>query len=404
MTQPTERFHALDALRAGALLLGIALHGTMSFVVGIPALDNSPSSTLAVLFFVIHIFRMSLFYVLAGYFACLLLQSKGWREFLRNRLKRVALPLLLFWFVLVPLTAAPTLWGIMRSYSPELQEQITASGSGGVPLLHLWFLYYLLIFYVLTIGGWLLLERSGISHTGLYRRLRHLLQQLLLSPAAALLLALPLAGGFLLLDNWNAWAGIPTHDAGLVPWPSQILFYGLPFLVGWLLYGRSDILQRWQQQWRWYLLLAAALSAWCLREVGLNLSIEQNLLAIPDYFEGSATARILYALLYSLALWCWCFGLIGAALRFGSSHNPHVRYMADASYWLYLMHIPVIFTLQALMMNWPLHWSLKFTLIMALTMGLLLWIYDRWVQPGRIGELLNGRRYPRREGNEQGKA
>lgn len=394
MTQATERVHALDAVRAGALLLGILLHGSMSFVVGIPALDNSPSSTLAVLFFLVHIFRMSLFYVIAGFFACMLLERKGWREFMYNRLKRVGLPMLLFWFVLLPSTVAPMLWGIGRSYSPEVQEQLLGGGGGGVPLLHLWFLYYLLIFYALAIGGWLLLQSSGIDQSAPYRRLRHLLQQLLLSPAAAVLLALPIAGGFLLLENWNAWAGIPTHDSGLVPWPSQILFYGLPFVVGWLLHGRPDILQRWQQHWLWYLVLAAVLSAWCLREVGLDIDLETNLLAIPDYFEGNASTRIVYALLYSLALWCWCIGLIGAALRFCSGHHPGVRYMADASYWLYLMHIPVIFTLQALMMKWPLHWSLKFTLIMALTMALLLWLYDRWVRPGRIGALLNGRRYP----------
>jgi hypothetical protein len=33
MTEP-ERFHSLDALRASALLLGIALHATMSFLPG----------------------------------------------------------------------------------------------------------------------------------------------------------------------------------------------------------------------------------------------------------------------------------------------------------------------------------------------------------------------------------
>ncbi len=68
------RDHALDAVRAFALLLGIVLHATMAFVVPIPAQDGSQSTTLALAFYVIHTFRMSLFFLIAGYFGHLLLQ------------------------------------------------------------------------------------------------------------------------------------------------------------------------------------------------------------------------------------------------------------------------------------------------------------------------------------------
>ena len=61
----SERFHALDAARGFALLLGIVLHATMSFFLPIPAQDSSPSTTLAFGFYVIHSFRMSLFFLLA---------------------------------------------------------------------------------------------------------------------------------------------------------------------------------------------------------------------------------------------------------------------------------------------------------------------------------------------------
>ena len=47
------------------------------------------------------------------------------------------------------------------------------------------------------------------------------------------------------------------------------------------------------------------------------------------------------------------------------------------------------------MMRWPLHWSLKFPLIIAITLGLLFASYHWIVRPGFIGEVLNGRRYPR---------
>ena len=68
-----ERLHSLDAVRALALLLGIVLHAAASFMpsgFNLPWLiaDNSPSVVLAGLTGMIHLFRMSLFFFVAGYY------------------------------------------------------------------------------------------------------------------------------------------------------------------------------------------------------------------------------------------------------------------------------------------------------------------------------------------------
>ena len=75
----SHRLHALDAARGFALLLGIVLHATMSFFTIIPAQDVSQSTTLAVTFYVIHLFRMSLFFLIAGFFAHLAFHRRGLR-------------------------------------------------------------------------------------------------------------------------------------------------------------------------------------------------------------------------------------------------------------------------------------------------------------------------------------
>ncbi len=74
------------------------------------------------------------------------------------------------------------------------------------------------------------------------------------------------------------------------------------------------------------------------------------------------------------------------------------RYLADASYWLYLAHVPIVFGLQAALMHVPLHWAIKFPLILAITMTVLLTSYHYLVRPTLIGEILNGRKYPRSGG------
>jgi glucan biosynthesis protein C len=71
--QKPERLHALDAVRGYALLLGIVLHATISFLPSPTRIwiieDSHPSNTLGVLFFAIHVFRMTTFFLIAGFFA-----------------------------------------------------------------------------------------------------------------------------------------------------------------------------------------------------------------------------------------------------------------------------------------------------------------------------------------------
>ena len=77
-----ERLHSLDAVRAFALLAGVVLHAAMSFLPGFaatgwPIADNSPSVPLGVTFFVIHMFRMTTFFLIAGYFGHMLFHRLG---------------------------------------------------------------------------------------------------------------------------------------------------------------------------------------------------------------------------------------------------------------------------------------------------------------------------------------
>jgi ABC-type multidrug transport system ATPase subunit len=54
-----------------------------------------------------------------------------------------------------------------------------------------------------------------------------------------------------------------------------------------------------------------------------------------------------------------------------------------------------VFALQQAMSGWPVHWSIKFPLLLAIATALLLASYHYFVRSTFIGEVLNGRRYPR---------
>jgi ABC-type multidrug transport system ATPase subunit len=104
-----------------------------------------------------------------------------------------------------------------------------------------------------------------------------------------------------------------------------------------------------------------------------------------------------YAAAYALAIWCWSFAVLGLATRFMSNSNATVRYVADASYWIYLVHLPIVAAFQVMVGRLPLHWSVKFPLILVASFAVLFLTYRYLVRSTFIGQLLNGRRQPRGE-------
>ena len=100
----SDRRHDLDALRAFAMLLGIALHVALSFAGG-PWMvqDSRTSGVFHVLISAVHGFRMPLFFVLSGFFTAMLWRRRGLRALVKHRFKRVFLPLVLGTITLVPL-------------------------------------------------------------------------------------------------------------------------------------------------------------------------------------------------------------------------------------------------------------------------------------------------------------
>ncbi|MEO8655997.1 MAG: acyltransferase family protein, partial [Ramlibacter sp.] len=90
-----QRLHALDSLRASAMLLGIVLHAAASltlFPLPWPAHDVSRSAGFDALLGFIHGFRMQVFFFLAGFFGHLLWRRLGTRGFLLQRAKRIGVP------------------------------------------------------------------------------------------------------------------------------------------------------------------------------------------------------------------------------------------------------------------------------------------------------------------------
>ena len=395
-TAPSGRLHSLDAVRAGALLLGVLLHATMSFLPGqqVWAVRDEPSTLLGFFFYVPHIFRMSLFFLLAGFFGHMSLHRKGLRAFVRDRLKRIAVPLVSFWPILFPALAAIFVWGVVSQWGLEAAKA-AAPPPGPIvetfPLTHLWFLYVLLGLYAAALAIRTVVVKLDPS-TALRRGADWTVKTLVKTGLAPAILAVPTALALYLRKDWLMWLGVPTPDRGLIPNAPALTAYGVAFAFGWLLHRQIDTLRLLERRFIPHLVAAVGLSALCASIAGVTVVLDPA--AQPAAHDP--VLRMTLAACYPLATWAWTFGLIGLAMRFLTRPSTAIRYAADSSYWVYLVHLPLLMVAQVLVL--PLQWPalLKFTLVLATTVPIMLLSYHLLVRFSFLGALLNGRRHERR--------
>ena len=96
------RRHDLDALRAIAMLLGIALHVGLGYVPGWiitddgdPRMLHKTSDSFQLMFNIIHGFRMPLFFLVSGFFTAMLWRKRGINSLLKHRYARIFIPCML---------------------------------------------------------------------------------------------------------------------------------------------------------------------------------------------------------------------------------------------------------------------------------------------------------------------
>ncbi len=368
------RFHYLDNLRALAMFSGVLFHAALAYSplahAFFPTADREQSVGVDLCIWFLHLFRMPLFFLIAGFFAAMLVAKLGMGGLFRNRLKRIALPLLIFWPLVYAALKHSTLQAAatVQNPSPLLAVIRQFSQTGGLPeqlpgTSHLWFLYYLLFFYVLVWSAKNFeLEKLGRFVRGLSPTWLLGLLPLLLVPALA-----------------SVSAPNPAPES-FIPQFWAFGFYGPFFALGYLLFGHEKMIERLRPIAPW--LLAASLLLYGAFWYLLN---RQS----PSAEDPSASPLIALLEAY-ISVWMTVVCLV-AGRSLLNRGNAVLRYLSDASYWTYIVHLPILFEIQYRLLDVELPWGLKFAASVLATFGLCLLSYHALVRRTLVGDLLGVR-------------
>ncbi|MCF7688386.1 MAG: acyltransferase family protein [Cephaloticoccus sp.] len=384
------RLDHLDATRAFALVLGVVFHASLSFLptyIGWAVQDVSTGELVAPFISVSHAFRLEVFFLLAGYFSHLTFHRRGAQDFVRTRAWRVVLPFVLGWFLLRPLLVSGWAMGFasMRGDANVWtglvagMDSFKALPAGLFTGTHLWFLYYLALITVLTLAGRALLMSLGgrrVDHwaRGVDAGVGWLARSIWALPV----LVLPTAWVLWRMQTW----GMDTPDQSLRPHGPVLLIYGGFFCFGWLLERQPAAMTA---------LARLAPARWIGAAVGLAGVLMLGGLQMDPGHPGYVAGHRAFVVSYALLMWSLVFLSIGLCRSFCQRPRPWVRYVADSSYWMYLIHLPVVIWLQVAVAEVPVHWTFKLPCISAVTIALSLLSYDLFVRSTFIGAILNGR-------------
>ena len=177
-----------------------------------------------------------------------------------------------------------------------------------------------------------------------------------------------------------------TPDESLIPHVPVLVIYGAFFTFGWLLHRQEGLIGRFTR-------LSKGRFALGVTSVAISLALSMYQFDSGHRLFGLIRAG--FTLSYAVMTWSLVGLSIGLFKRYLDKPSKTVRFIADASYWLYLIHLPIVVWLQIALSGLSLHWSLKVITISLMTIGLSLVLYDLFVRSTVIGMTLNGRRKER---------
>ncbi len=363
----SDRLHHLDALRALTMVLILPAHA-----VAMMGLRGGWNDAEATLYWLIHVFRLPLFFLVAGFFAALLLDARGTSAVVRNRLVRIGIP-----FVVVVVVVGPVLTLLFqKTATVTISHEATGIAAFTDPHpSYVWFLWYLATLYAVALIAQRVLGRNaglrGLLHRGGSRLVPHSL--------APLLLAAPCA---LLLYRQPTWMAEATGES-FVPDLGLLAYYGLFFAIGWALFAIRGLRENVEARPHRYALYAA---------LSLPPALALFLLQGTPSIGTSRGLHLLALLLLSIATWSLVFAMLGLARRFLRQPSPRLRYWADASYWIYLSHFPVMAAFAIVLFELAMPNSLRLVILVAATLAVIYPAYGAFVRHTAIGRVLHGPR------------
>lgn len=358
-----ERLYFIDQLKIALIMLVIVHHAGQAYGPGGWWYFQSDESIpwLGRFFTVNAAFFMSLFFFLSAYFLPASFARKGPRRFLIERFKRIGIPVLLGFFVMMPILMY-VYYVNFRGYEPitfstyydqiffgfgEKPEHWTGPSWPDMQFGHLWFLEHLLVYTLLFVLWGKLAPAPKKGHKQTMFRTYQIIFFLVILTLVTFVIRI-----WFPIDRWIGFLGIIQTEFAHVP------HYASFFCLGVIAYQR-DWLFTFPRK-TGFLWLSAGLVMTIVLYFGGNL-------LFPYLTKGGLnTGSLIRSFVETFLCISLIIGLITLFREMKNRSNHLLKVMASNTFVVYFLHVPVVVALQYALSALPLSVLSQFLLSSAL--------------------------------------
>ena len=368
-----NRIIYIDYLRNFANITRCCIHASVPYMVTFAPIwpvDDKGSWFFDFAIFEGHLFVMELFFMISGFMFAMELKKSSIPKILKHRFKRIVIPFILGLIILVPIVLSLFSLGNHVGFTFLHFDVLKKSYISGwvlgfenfFPTAHLWFLYYLIIFYILT-----LFFRKIIFKIKMNSVFKLVFVGVFISSVC-----------MFFMQRW-----IVENPLTLLPEiPSLIHFY-MFFLIGFVTCTNSVLIDKINRNSKYllsaglFLSLGAIISQLWFERVDLEYYFLIKVIAIL------LSCSSIYFLVLGLWGYCSCLNL---------KDSKYLRYITDSSYWVYLSNMPIVVILHIILIPLNISVFLKFTIAFSGALAISMITYEYFVRYTFIGSVLNKKR------------
>ena len=241
----------------------------------------------------INIWRIPLLFIISGMGVCFAMRRRNWKELLKDRAKRILLPLIFGSFFIVPIS------GYLYQKFNNLDPMYFPNGG------HLWFLGNIFIYVLILSPIFFSFKRN--PDNGLFRCFKWILK----FPAALYLFTLPFIIEVVLVAPPQGFASYANTPHGF--WLGLLAFF-----TGFIFISMGEIF--------W-------LAVKRIKIIALSLAIPLYLVRLLVFqLEGPFFLTVIES-------WSWLFAIFGFCATYLNKPSSMLSYLSKAVYPVYILHM-----------------------------------------------------------------
>ena len=317
-----------------------------------------------------HLYVMELFFMISGFLFAIQLNRSNVQVILKNRFKRVVVPFLLGLVIIVPIVLSFFSLSNYSAYSFLEYESLKTSYINGwslgfenfFPTAHLWFLYYLILFYAIT-----LLFRKQVLRIKISSFMKLMIFSIVVSSFC-----------MFFMKRW-----IVDNPLTLTPELPSLIHYYMFFIIGVIANNSKYFINQITSKSS-KLLFIGLVFAFCA--IIPQLWFESKDLHFYKFIE------VLAIFLSCSSIYLLVFALWGFCKKRNFKSSKYLQYLTDSSYWVYLSNMPIVIFLQLILIPLNISVFIKFIIVFIGAFTLSMITYEYFVRYTFIGALLNKKR------------